>query len=315
MRRFIQLIIFAQSIILSAQETLPIYQQYLLRGKFWINPAYYGATDSVEFDANYHRQFSKFDTSPNVQSIGIHANIVDRMGTGISLFRDQNGAISSNGISVGASYFVPITDDGRRNQFSFGANVNFYNASIDHSRINAKDSDDPLLSIGVNSIFNTYTNLGLQATYEGFFGGVSILDIPLSDERLIINGIEPSPTKYVMNAGYDYEITEGFSVEPSLLLNLNTNSARLMDINILAKIYDDDNSLIGGVSFRSAKDKNIANQLSISPLVQVKVNSWHFGVSYHISMGKIAPYGGNSFMLSLGYSLDNFINPRGFRIR
>ena len=59
-----------------------------------------------------------------------------------------------------------------------------------------------------------------------------------------------------------------------------------MDINILAKIYDDDNSLIGGVSFRSAKDKNIANQLSISPLVQVKVNSWHFGASYHISMGK-----------------------------
>ena len=236
MRRFIQLIIFAQSIILSAQETLPIYQQYLLRGKFWINPAYYGATDSVEFDANYHRQFSKFDTSPNVQSIGIHANIVDRVGTGISLFRDQNGAISSNGISVGASYFVPITDDERRNQFSFGANVNFYNASIDHSRINAKDSDDPLLSTEANSIFNTYTNLGLQATYEGFFGGVSILDIPLSDERLIINGIEPSPTKYVMNAGYDYEITEGFSVESSLLLNLNTNSARLMDINILAKI-------------------------------------------------------------------------------
>ena len=41
--------------------------------------------------ANYQKQFSKFDESPNVQSVGIHANAFDRVGIGAYFFRDQNG--------------------------------------------------------------------------------------------------------------------------------------------------------------------------------------------------------------------------------
>lgn len=297
-----------------AQETLPIYQQYLLDGKFLINPAHYGETDDVVFHATYQKQFSKFEQSPNVQSLGTHANIVDRLGAGVSFFRDENGAISANGVSLGASYFIPIGDDlDRKNQFSFGTNVNFYNMNVDNTLLNAKDNNDPLLHSGINSIFISYANLGMQVTYNGFFTGLSVLDIPLSNNVPIVNGIEPSPTKYLLNTGYDYTISEGISIEPSILFNLNTNSSRMLDINLIGKLYNDENQFSAGVSLRTGKDSVGSSQLSLSPILKAKINRLNIGATYNFSMGKVAPYAGNSFMLSLGYNFSNFINTRGFR--
>lgn len=315
-KKLFYLLSLSAFVSVAAQETLPIYQQYLLDGKFLINPAFYGESDDVVVNGNYQKQFSKFDESPNVQSVGIHANVFDRVGAGISFFRDQNGPVSANGITAGASYFIPIgEDDERKNQFSFGTNVNFYNMNIDYTMLNPQDPNDPALYEGSNSIFIAYANLGLQATYSNFFAGVSILDIPLSNDIPIVNGIEPSPTKYILNAGYDYEISEGISVEPSILLNLNTNSSRMLDLNLIGKVYSDENMFAAGVSFRTAKDHIGSQQLSISPLIKGRVNRLTFGASYNIGMSDIQTYGGNSFMLSLGYNIPNFINTRGYRYR
>ncbi len=302
--------------LINAQETLPIYQQYLLDGKFLINPAFYGETDDIVLNGNYQKQFAKFDESPNVQSVGLHANVFDRVGAGLSFFRDQNGAVSANGITAGASYFIPLSDDGeRKDQFSFGTNVNFYNMNIDLAKLNPQDAGDPVLYEGANDIFIVYANLGMQATFKNFFGGVSVLDIPLSNDIPIINGIEPSPTKFILNAGYDYVITEGISVEPSILMNLNTNSARMMDLNLMGKVYNDYNLFAAGVSFRTAKDNVGSQQLSLSPIIKAKIERFTFGATYNIGMSDISQYGGNSFMLSIGYNFQNFINQSGFRYR
>lgn len=185
--------------------------------------------------------------------------------------------------------------------------------NIDNTLLNAKDNNDPLLYSGTNSIFISYANLGMQVTYNGFFTGLSVLDIPLSNNVPIVNGIEPSPTKYLLNTGYDYPISEGISIEPSILSNLNTNSSRMLDINLIGKLYNDENQFSAGVSLRTGKDSVGSSQLSLSPIIKAKINRFNIGATYNFSMGKIAPYSGNSFMLSLGYNFSNFINTRGFR--
>ena len=300
----------------AAQETLPIYQQYLLDGKFLINPAHYGENDYLVINGNYQKQFSKFDQSPNVQSVGLHANIVDRLGAGLSFFRDQNGPISANGITAGASYFIPLSDEGeRKDQFSFGTAVNFYNANIDLGMLNPEQQGDPVLQDGTNDMFIFYANLGMQATYKNIFGGVSVLDIPLSNDIPVVNGIEPSPTKFILNAGYDWQISEGISVEPSVLVNLNTNSSKMVDLNLMGKVFNEDNLFAAGISFRTAND-NVGNQqLSLSPIIKGKVDRFTFGATYNIGMSDIQTYGGNSFILSIGYNFDNIINTRGYRYR
>lgn len=299
-----------------AQETLPIYQQYLLDGKYLINSAHYGETDYLVLQGTYQKQFSKFDLSPNVQSVGFHANIVDRLGAGATFFRDQNGPISSNGATIGASYFIPLSDaEDRKEQFSFGTSVNFYNMNFDLSMLNTLQVGDPLLQEGVNSIFMLYSNLGAQATYKGFFAGVSVLDIPLTNDRPMVNGIEPSSAKYIFNGGYDYVVTEGISIEPSILLNLNANSARMMDLNLMAKVFNDRNLFSTGVSFRTAVDSFGNQQLSLSPIIRGKIDRFTFGATYNMGLSNIQTQAGNSFMLSVGYNFENFINRRGYRYR
>ena len=166
-----------------------------------------------------------------------------------------------------------------------------------------------------NSIFIAYANLGLQATYKGAFAGVSVADIPLSNNIPIVNGIEPSPTRFYLNAGYDYSVTEGFSVEPSFMLNLNTNSSRIIDINLQAKLYGELNVFAAGISYRTAKSAVGSQQLSLSPFINIKANRFRFGATYNLGLSDIQEYAGNSFMIGIGYDIPNFINSIGFRYR
>lgn len=297
-----------------SQETLPFYQQYLLDGDFLFNPAQYGKTDDVVLNLNYQKQFSQFDQSPNVQSIGIHANVFDRVGAGLSFFRDQNGPISANGISGGASYFIPIDDDGeRKNQFSFGTNVNFYNLSIDYALLNPQDQNDPTLASDTNSIFLVYANLGMAITYHNFFAGVSVNDIALTNDIPIVNGIEPEPTKFIINAGYDYYLNEQIYISPSVMFNFNTNSSRLTDLNLMATVLDDQNSFSAGASFRSSNNQFGTQNLGISPIIKASVSNFVFGATYNFGLSDIQQFAGSSFMLSVGYKFQNFINTRGYR--
>ncbi len=295
-----------------SQETLPFYQQYLLNGEFLFNPSLYGSTDDVVLNLNYQKQFSNFAQSPNVQSVGMHANVFDRVGAGLSFFKDQNGAISSTGVSAGASYFIPIDDDGeRKSQFSFGTNVNFYNMNIDLGLLSPQDPGDPVLS--AESLFLVYANLGMAVSYRNFFAGVSVNDIAISNDIPIVNGIEPEPTKFLINTGYNWYVTEEFYVTPSVLANFNTNSSKMIDLNLMATLESDESSFSAGASLRTASNKFGNQSLGVSPLIKASVNNFFFGATYNFGLSDIQQYAGSSFMLSVGYKFENFINTRGYR--
>lgn len=297
-----------------AQESLPYYQQYLLDGEFLFNPAQYGKTDYVQLNANYHKQFDKFSDSPNTQSIGINGNIFDRVGAGLSIFRDSNGPISAGGITAGASYFIPLSSEGeRKDQFSFGTSVSFYNMNFDYTSVNVEDGYDPLLIGKEGNIFMAYANFGAAATYRNIFAGVSVNDIALSNDKAIVNGIEPSPIKFFLNLGYDWHFSDNMYVTPSALINLNTNSTRMIDYNVMATFFNDINSFSAGVSYRTVQNRFDSQQLQVAPVIKVRFNKFMIGATYNIGMSDIQTYGGNSFMIGLGYNFDNFINHRGYR--
>ena len=299
-----------------AQETLPFYQQYLVDGDFLFNPALLGKTDDVVINLNYQKQFSKLSESPNVQSVGLHANIFDRVGAGVSFFRDQNGPISSNGVTLGASYFIPLSDEeDRQDQFSFGVGTNLYNMNIDYSQIHPEQQGDPLLGENTNSIFIAYANLGTAVKYKHFFAGLSVMDIPISNTLPIDNGIEPSPTKFYLNAGYDWHFADGIFLTPSLMMNLNTNSSRIMDYNVMATVFGEEDLFSAGVSFRSAKSAVGSQNLGLSPVIKGRVGLFTFGAVYNFGVSELTESFGNSFMLSVGFNINNFINSRGFRYR
>jgi hypothetical protein len=172
---------------------------------------------------------------------------------------------------------------------------------------------DPVLTPDTNSLFLVYANLGMAVSYRNFFAGVSVNDIPLTNDIPIVNGIEPEPTKFIINSGYNFYVGEQFFVTPSFLMNFNTNSTRLMDLNLMATVLADDNSFSAGASFRSANNQFGSQKLGISPIIKAKVNNFVFGATYNFGLSDFQQYAGSSFMLSVGYNFENFINTRGFR--
>jgi type IX secretion system PorP/SprF family membrane protein len=300
--------------LFKAQETIPVYQQYSMDGQALFNPAYYGSTDKVELNLNYQKQYANLAQSPSTQTLNLNANIVDRVGAGLTVFRDQQGALSSYGVGLGASYFVPLSDEDNRNdQYSFGMSTNLFNESIDYSLINAQNKNDNLF--GNNSYFICYMNLGMRASYSGLHLGAAVADIMVSNTVPVVNGVEPSPTKYLINGGYDWKLDDSFVLEPTFLINLNTNSSKMYDLNLMAKLIDGENSFSAGVNYRTSLDKFANQRLELSPMLKMKFDQLTVGAVYTFGLSGIQNVSGSSFMIGLGYSFDNFINTRGYRYK
>ncbi|MDR2122052.1 MAG: PorP/SprF family type IX secretion system membrane protein [Flavobacteriaceae bacterium] len=298
------------------QQSIPFDQQYLLSDKVLINPSYTGATDDIVLKTTYHQQWSNFSESPNTQTISAHFNAFDRVGLGTYFFRDENGPVTLTGVNISGAYHIPLDDDENRSesQFSFGPSISLFSQSFDYAKLRPEDSNDPLL-YGDKSIFLPYLNLGMSVAYAGFFAGVSVLDIPLGKNKPVVNSIEPSPSWYYLNLGYNWKIADVFFVEPSFLMVLNTNAERMIDINLKAKYKNEYNAFAAGVSYRTATDSQANGGLSFTPFLQAELGKLNFTFGYNFGITDIFKEGGNGLIVGLGYNLDNIINPNGFRYR
>ncbi|MEG2509869.1 MAG: type IX secretion system membrane protein PorP/SprF, partial [Chryseobacterium sp.] len=119
--------------------------------------------------------------------------------------------------------------------------------------------------------------------------------------------------KFFLNLGYDWNLADNIALTPSVLVNLNTNSTRMMDLNLMATFSNEVNAFSVGASYRTVQNRFDSQTLQVAPVVKVRLNKLMIGATYNLGLSDIQEYGGNSFMIGLGYNFDNFINRRGFR--
>lgn len=298
------------------QEGLPFYKHYLVSDRYLINPSYAGANPEIlSVTGSYRNQWADLPESPNTQTVSAHATVVDRLAFGFYVFNDQNGLSSLRGLNLSAAYHIPINSDRdyRPNEaedlFSFGLSYNFFQQRLDIDRVVVTDPTDPVLD-DPNYNLNHF-NLGVSFKYAGAFGGISVLDIPLQDNQAVANGIEPLPTWYYFMLGYQVYLGDVFRLEPSVVMNLNSNSERQFDLNLMGHIAfaDQEQGLDLGVSYRQDIDKNGSQGLSISPVMKLKIGGLRIGMAYDIGMSDIAKEAGNGILFSLGYDFSNPFNP------
>lgn len=301
---------------LKAQEGLPFYSHYLVSDKYLVNPSYAGANpDVLSVSFSHRNQWADLPESPNTQTVSAHATVVNRLAFGLYVFNDRNGLTSMTGVNLSAAYHIPIQsrrdmyDEDEEDKFSFGLSYNTFKQKLDLSRVDVPDLNDPLLRHDSYNL--NYFNLGVSFNYAGFSGGVSVLDIPLKENEAVANGVEPLPTWYYLMLGYKVRLTEGIKLEPSLVMNLNSNSERQLDLNLMSHIAfgDRQQGLDIGVSYRQDMDKNGAQGLSVSPLMKLKIGGLRLGFSYDIGLSDIAKEAGNGMLFSIGYDFSNPFNP------
>lgn len=316
MRRKLFIILVFTSIQLFSQEGMPFYNHYLVSDPYLINPSYAGQNPEImSVTATHRNQWSNLPESPSTQTISVHSTVVDRLAFGAYFFKDTNGLSSMSGINLSAAYHIPINprrdyrDDEPEDLFSFGLSYNFFNQKLDKDKIVGVDPTDQVLK-DPNYNLN-YFNVGVSFRYVSAFGGVAVNNIPLIDNEAIANGIEPIPTWYNFLLGYKIYLTDGIHIDPSVVMNLGSNSARKFDLNLMSHISfgDFQQGVDLGVSYRQDIDKNGSQGLSISPVIKLKIGDLRLGMSYDIGMSDIAKEAGNGILFSLGYDFGNPFHP------
>lgn len=289
------------------QSSLPFDEQYFTSEKFLINPAFAGITDDIAFKLSHRSQWNNLPKSPETSIASIHGIVVDRLAIGAYFLKDRNGNTSTSTFNLAAAYHIPIGEFENRQdgQFSFGSSLSF--AGIRYSG-EPLDLNDPLYQ-DQQAIYMPYLNLGASIQYKGWMLAASVLDIALSYNAPIVNGIEPSPVNYYGMLGKRIDVSSKFELEPLVAYRINELSESRVDANLRAKFIVDSNKLWVGANYRTDFWGDKQNASAVSPAVGAEIGRFNFSVAYNIGLSDIAKEGHNGYSVSVGYNIANFFKP------
>lgn len=150
-KKLIYLVLFLLACIhLNAQEETPfvsydVPSQNLLKfNRFLINPTFSTVRENKSYVNLLHRNQSvSFDDNNQDYFLSYSGRVSDRSGLGLSLYTQREGLISNYGIMANYAYGVKLSD---KSNFTFGANLAYYNSGFDRNRAAALDPNDPALN-------------------------------------------------------------------------------------------------------------------------------------------------------------------------
>lgn len=181
---------FAFLPLATAQEDNPFIayevpaQNLLKFNRFLINPTFSTVREDKSYINLLHRnQAVSFDDNNQSYFLSYSGRIGDRSGLGLSLYTQREGTLSNYGVLANYAYGVKLSD---KSNFTFGANLSYYNSGFDESRANPVE-DDPFLSGFQDSSLLTFQP-GFNISYGAFDFGLfaeNLIDYNLKTSEAI----------------------------------------------------------------------------------------------------------------------------------
>lgn len=143
-------------------------QNLLKYNRFLINPTFSTVREDKSYVNLLHRNQSvSFDDNNQTYFLSYSGRISDRTGLGLGLYTQRVGIITNFGVLANYAYGVKLSD---KSNFTFGANLSYYNSGFDRNRANPIE-DDPLLGGFQNSSLLSFQP-GFNISYGKFDFGL-----------------------------------------------------------------------------------------------------------------------------------------------
>lgn len=187
--RFITLLFFFLMALtkVSAQDENPFIaydvpaQNLLKFNRFLLNPTFSTVQEDKSYVNLFHRNQSvSFDDNNQTYFLSYSGRIGDRSGLGLSLYRQTEGIISNFGVLANYAYGIKLSE---KSNFTFGANLSYYQSGFDEGRSNPV-TDDPLL--------NGFQDSALLSVQPGFNISYGSFDFGAFAENLFDYNIKTS---------------------------------------------------------------------------------------------------------------------------
>lgn len=286
---FFLLFVLAYSHHMFSQQ-LPHYSQYMFN-PFLINPAIAGTTEDMQAQIGFRSQWAGFTDAPQTGVASFHTSLLDNMGAGGILFRDKTGPITRTGAELVYSYRLNINEQVK---LSFGLEGMIYQHVLDNDALTLdQPSDQAVLGGQVKDVLYD-ADAGIYLYSAHFFTGISVPQVIQSkiDMSELNSDLNRLARHYFFHIGYDFNISEEFALQPSVLFKAIVQAPAQVDIN--AKLIYKEFVWLG-LSYRHRE----------STVVMLGIQKGRFltGYSYDITLSNIRRYSSGSHEIMVGMNI------------
>lgn len=289
-------------LFLKAQETLPIYSDYLSDNVYLVHPSAAGIGNCGKIRLTARSQWAGIDDAPSLQTLSAHTRVGTNAGVGLILFNDKNGYHSQQGVQATYAYHIDLARPDEINQLSFGMSLMAVNNSVDERTFVISD---PVISQIIRS--ESYFNADFSMAYhnKGFFSYFTAKNIMLSARSLYNDRFESlNLRRYLVTLGYYFGQGKSFQLEPSVMAqSIERTGEKFVDFNLKAYKQVAESQIWAAISYRQGFDNANTEELSyLTPIVGINFRNMMMSYTYTKQSGDILFDDAGYHQISLGFN-------------
>lgn len=207
-------------------------QNLLKFNRFLINPTFSTVQEDKSYINFFHRNQSvQFNNNDQTYFVSYSGRIGDRNGLGLSLYSQKKGLVSNIGVLANYAYGIKLSD---KSNFTFGANLAYYNTGYNQNSANPIDPLDPLLA-GTDDSNVLSFQPGFNLSYGRFdFGAFAenLLDYNLKTSKQLTdfgNKTYSAHLQYTQSFTNGPGIMEGARLMPLARVRLNAQDGPTLE--------------------------------------------------------------------------------------
>lgn len=301
-KKIVAFLIILMPFLLKAQETLPIYSDYLSDNVYLVHPAAAGIGNCGKLRTTARSQWAGIADAPSLQTLSAHTRVSDNIGMGMILFNDKNGYHSQQGFQGTFAYHINLGRPDDVNQLSFGLSLMAVNNNVDERTFVIPD---PVISSIVRSERYFNSDVGMAYHNKGFFSYFTAKNIILSARSLYDARYESlNLRRYLVTIGYYFGQGNLLQFEPSIMTQIiERTGEKFTDFNL--KLYKNlSNAQIwAAISYRRGFDNAVTEELNyITPIVGVNYKNYMISYTYTKQTGQLLFDNGSFHQITLGFN-------------
>ena len=297
---------------LKAQEQI-VYDQYYFN-YYLVNPAIAGAERCSHLMLTGKFQWVGLEDAPMTQTLSFRTRILNNVGLGAYIYNDRNGYSYRQGGQLTFAYHIPLSESSGyfmkersvERQLSFGISAKVHHYNFSDKLFIPEHMDDPVIfNGGQDRGFYFNTNFGVYFLWDNFFLGASGTNL-IPSKMVEFGNEEPVPllTGFFFT-GYDIEMSNSMTLEPSVMFKMNEEGNRQLDGNLkfMQTLPDnEDFSYWLQVSYRQGLDGGNTHPLALSPVLGLRYGGFHLAYAYTLGLTGINRHNSGSHEIMLGYT-------------
>ena len=289
-----------------AQESFPIYSDYLSDNVYLVHPAAAGIGNCGKIRFTYRRQWIEAQEAPSLQTLSFHTRVTEKMALGAIAFNDENGFHAQRGFLGTYAYHLNMGRSDAMNQLSFGLSFMYSQNSIDQSSFNPQIPDPSISGINESSgYFNADISFGYH--YMDGFSYLTVKNVFLTERGLVDDQFETNNLRrYLLTLGYYWGREKPVQLEPSVMFQLIEYTGELLaDVNLKAyKNLNSRTTLWAALSYRLNFDSDASESFrQITPILGLNFKRLMISYTYSSQLGELTFDQGGHHQFTIGFDV------------